>query len=159
MQTELFSEHRLVGGAMFHKPIVLLLCGLVSLFMLAPASLGATNFFQPVQHYASGGWRAVSTAIADVNGDGKLDLLVANQCVADDNCDLQAGDVGRGAIGVLIGKGDGTFQPARIYLSGGYAATTIVVADLNGDGRVDLAVGHQCGDRDCSGKTVVGVLL
>jgi len=58
-----------------------------------------------------------------------------------------------------LGNGDGTFQPARTYLSGGYAATTIVVADLNNDGRVDLVVGQQCGDRDCSGKTVVGVLL
>jgi hypothetical protein len=144
---------------MCHKPIVLLLCSLLSLLLLATASWGATNFFQPVQHYPSGGWRAVSTAIADVNGDGRWDLLVANQCIADDHCDLYSGGIGRGAIGVLIGNDDGTFQPARTYLSGGYAATTIVVADLNSDGRVDLVVGHQCGDRDCSGKTVVGVLF
>ena len=96
--------------------------------------------------------------MADVDGDGKLDLLVANQCVTEDNCAIANG-YGRGGVGVLLGNGDGTFQPAHVYLSGGYSANSIVAADVNGDGKVDLVVGHRCGDSDCSGPTVVGVLL
>ena len=145
---------------MFSKHVVLRpFCGLAILLWFTSASWGASNFFQPVQSYASGGWRAVAVAMADVNGDGKVDLLAANQCVMDDNCTVESGGLGRGAVGVLLGNGDGTFQLVHTYLSGGYSATSIVAADVNGDGKVDLVVGHECGDSDCSGRTVVGVLL
>ncbi len=101
----------------------------------------------------------MSIAMTDVNGDGKVDLLVANTCVTDDNCAAETGGIGRGGVGVLLGNGDGTFQAALAYGSGGYAATSIAAADVNGDGKVDLVVAHHCGDIDCSGRTVVGVLL
>ncbi len=132
---------------------------LVLLLSLASASWAASNYFQPMQSYPSGGWRAMSVAVADVNGDGKADLLVANQCATDQNCTLGNGGIGRGAVGVLLGNGDGTFQAAQAYLSGGYAASTIAVADVNNDGKVDLVVAHNCGDINCDGRTVVGVLL
>ncbi|MGB9072663.1 MAG: FG-GAP-like repeat-containing protein [Terriglobales bacterium] len=144
---------------MFSKGVALRFVCLAFLLSITSASWGASNFFQPVQAYASGGWRAVSVAMADVNGDGKVDLLVANQCVTDDNCTAENGGIGRGAVGVLLGNGDGTFQAVQAYGSGGYAATSIVAADVNGDGKVDLVVAHHCGDIDCSGRTVVGVLL
>ncbi len=63
--------------------------------------------FLPVVAYSSGGLGPCSIAVADVNGDGKPDLVVAN---------LESDDVG-----VLLGNGDGTFQPAVTYASGGGA--------------------------------------
>ena len=43
------------------------------------------NFANAVA-YGSGGYEPPAVAVADVNGDGKLDLLVANHC-ADDTCE------------------------------------------------------------------------
>jgi hypothetical protein len=45
-----------------------------------------------------------------------------------------------GSVGVLLGNGDGTFQTATSYDSGGTDADTnsIGVADVNGDGKLDL---------------------
>src|SRR5208337_915030 len=75
--------------------------------------------FQPAVSYGSGGYYATSVAVADVNGDGKLDVLVANWCPSNP-CPNPPGVNGTtGVIGVLLGNGDGTFQPAVPYFSGG----------------------------------------
>jgi hypothetical protein len=66
--------------------------------------------------------------LADLNGDGVLDMVVAN-----------AGF--NGNLSVLIGNGDGTFQPAVTYQTA-FGALTVVVADFNGDGKPDIAVGN-----------------
>jgi hypothetical protein len=49
-------------------------------------------------------------------------------------------------VGVLLGNGDGTFQPALTYFSGGNIAVSLVVGDMNGDGRPDLVVANLSGD-------------
>jgi len=97
--------------------------------------------FQPAVPYSTGGVEAVSVAIADVNRDGKLDLLVANACGNSSNCQPGSGtNPGPGTVSVLLGNGDGTFQAAASENSGGYGAYSVAVADVNGDGNPDLVV-------------------
>jgi hypothetical protein len=94
--------------------------------------------FAPAVAYLSGGNGANVVAIADVNGDGKPDLIVTNWC-AYSSCTAPGTNVG-----VLLGNGDGTFQTALVYASGGPYADSIAVADVNGDGKPDLIVAN-CG--------------
>jgi hypothetical protein len=111
--------------------------------------------FQPVVLYNSGGFDALSVAVADVNGDGKLDLVVANQCSGSNFCATQPTPTG--IVGVLQGNGDGTFQPVVDYSSGGCYANSVAVGDVNGDGKPDLLVSNQYSD--CGTSPGVSVLL
>ena len=108
--------------------------------------------FAPAVQYGTGGYTALSVAVADVNGDGKPDLLVANEC-GSSTCS-------NGSVDVLLGNGDGTFQPAVSYGSGGFSAHSVAVADVNGDGKPDAIVANFCVDNTspCPGSSV-GVLL
>jgi hypothetical protein len=113
--------------------------------------------FKAAVGYDSGGGNAVFVAVADVNGDGKPDLVVANQCLVgylDGYCEVQANS----SVGVLLGNGDGTFQSPMSYWSGGSSATSVAVSDVNGDGKPDLLVANQ-DEFDGSQGGSVSVLL
>jgi hypothetical protein len=101
---------------------------------------GNGTFQPPLATYDSGvtpgGW-ANSVAVADLNGDAKLDLAVANYPDS--------------TTGVLLGNGDGSFQPVALYDSGAPFAWFDAVADVNGDSKPDLVVANFAG--------VVGVLV
>ena len=69
----------------------------------------------------------VAKGVTDLNGDGKPDLVTANQ--------------GSNDVSVLLGLGDGTFAAEQRFAVGVSASpTSVAVADLNGDGIPDLAI-------------------
>jgi hypothetical protein len=107
--------------------------------------------FQAAMSYGSGGASASSVAVADVNGDGKPDLLVANHCASS--------DCANGSGGVLLGNGDGTFQAAVSYSSGGLYTDAVVLGDLNRDGKLDLVVASEYASSSAVTTGSVGVLL
>jgi hypothetical protein len=69
--------------------------------------------------------------LADVNGNGKLDLITAN---AD-----------AGTISVLLGNGNGTFAPEASYVVG-TMPNALVAANLDGDADLDLVVVNGSND-------------
>lgn len=89
---------------------------------------GNGTFARPVNYEV--GISPASVAAADLSGDGKADLAVTNQ---------GSPDGFTFTISVLMNEGDGTFQEAVDYEVGRFPQG-IVAKDLDGDGRLDLAV-------------------
>ena len=73
--------------------------------------------------------------LSDLNHDGKLDLILAGG-VAGTN-----GNPGTLNAYTLLGKGDGTFQPANTLALADGEATSIGFADFNKDGNLDVTLG------------------
>jgi VCBS repeat protein/Big-like domain-containing protein/FG-GAP repeat protein len=97
--------------------------------------------FRTARSY-NAGTGPISVAVGDFNGDGKLDLAVANY-----------GSYPKfpGTVSVLLGNGDGTLQPAVNYPVGS-DPFSVTVGDFNGDGKQDLAVANN-------GSNNVSILL
>ena len=95
-----------------------------------------------------------------MNKDGKPDVIVANACGSSSNCTYSMFGF-EGTVAVLPGNGDGTFQPAVSYASGGQTPVSVAVADVNGDGTPDIIVVNKCasGTHCVSGNGSVGILL
>ena len=68
-----------------------------------------------------------SLKVADVNGDGKLDVVVS---------------VSFDGLWVLPGRGDGTFTPGRLFATGSQFTGSCNLVDLNGDGLPEAVVSN-----------------
>jgi hypothetical protein len=83
--------------------------------------------FQPHQDFSAGTvWFGMTAG--DFNGDGNLDLVVANDSFPPTY-----------EFSVLLGNGDGTFQ-APVFYGSGYVGGGVTAGDFNGDGKLDLAI-------------------
>jgi hypothetical protein len=84
------------------------------------------SFFAPATFPLGTG--PAGDAVGDFNGDGKADLVVINQ--------------GASTMSVLLGNGNGAFQPRTDYATGA-APVGVAVGDFNGDGKADVVVANR----------------
>jgi uncharacterized repeat protein (TIGR01451 family) len=116
--------------------------GLVAfLALILPLTAGAHlalagtpgDFAQPLTSPEAAGSGPVSVAAADLNGDAKPDLAVAN--------------VSSGNVTILLGDGSGNFTAAGTSPeAAGGGPESVAAADLNGDANKDLAVANGASD-------------
>ena len=103
--------------------------------------------FAPHVEYATGMF-SDAIALGDLNGDGKLDVVVANY----------GRDSGTQSVSVLLGQGDGTFA-AKVDYPSQYLPISLVLGDLNGDGTLDIILGAETTHGGVPDGSYVGVLL
>ena len=103
--------------------------------VIAVLSGNGDGTFQPAVFY-NVGLEPNDVVLADFNHDGNLDIAVTTVCNWSDG---YADCVGDGAVSVLLGNGDGTFQPQNSYTVG-QGPFGIATADFNGDGNLDLVL-------------------
>jgi hypothetical protein len=92
---------------------------------------GNGTFQDPVSYLV--GEDISGLAVADFNGDGKLDLVTTVR----DQDSAAAQQQGLRKVEVLFGNGDGTFQ-APVKVGDAHASTSLAVGDLRGNGKQDL---------------------
>jgi hypothetical protein len=80
------------------------------------------------------GLGARSLALADLNQDGKLDVITGNT--------VSNGTAAPGTVSVLFGNGDGTFAPRLDYPA---AAVSLALGDVDGDGRPEVVTATASG--------------
>jgi|GEM_PF-1702372 len=103
------------------------------------ASEASTQFPSSPSSSVSVGNTPQGITTADLNGDGKLDLAVANS--------------GDDTVTILLGNGNGAFT-TKSTPSAGTSANWIAVGDFNGDGKLDLAVANS-GSPGPAGVTIL----
>jgi hypothetical protein len=86
----------------------------------------------------------IAIASGDFNEDGHEDLAV-----------VETSGTGNGLIAIFLGDGKGGFRPSASYATG-VASVSVIVADFNGDGHLDVAVTNKGFSRPGSVMTFFG---
>ena len=84
-----------------------------------------------------------SFAVADFNGDGKLDIAVALPTATAFSCS-------GASVSIFFGNGDGTFQPATHAVDLPSNIAYVAAGDVTADGKADLIVFHDQFDDTCT---------
>jgi hypothetical protein len=74
-----------------------------------------------------------SLSLSDLNGDGRVDLVVAT------------GNGSTGGVQVSLGNGNGTFQATQFYDTGAGSTLDVEAVDINHDGKLDLITANSSG--------------
>jgi hypothetical protein len=108
----------------------------ISVFLGQTGTNGAFDGFGTQSAYfLQGEGLPVSVAVGDFNGDGNLDVAVADQSV-------QGAGTGSDNVSIMEGSGTGVFTWTSSYNTG-LQPVSVIAANLNGDGNLDLAVVAQ----------------
>jgi hypothetical protein len=91
--------------------------------------------FQTPVTLAPGAYWLNAVAIADMNGDGKPDIIISGQPSDKSSSDMN----------VLLGNGDGTFQAAIVNSFPLEFSAAIAIGDINGDGKPDVVMAGTVG--------------
>jgi hypothetical protein len=109
---------------------------------------GAGNvLFRPARDEAVNG-RPASVAVGDFNNDGRMDLGATSHTTTltgydDDGYAMYQTD---GYVNVLLGHGDGTFDPAQPTWIGNTEPENLATGDFNGDGKLDVGTTDYSSD-------------
>ncbi len=106
-----------------HGRTTLLLAALLGVLVAAPAAQAAPPVFEPATAAITTGAGPVA-AIADMNGDGRQDVVVA----------------GDNKVSVQLMRADGSFSTIGPYFLMGMSARRVQLVDADGDGRRDILV-------------------
>jgi hypothetical protein len=96
--------------------------------------------FQAQQNFGIGSSPNAAVAVADVNGDGFMDIVAANFTTNN--------------VSILLGNNNGTFGAATNFADGSGGPYWAMFADINGDGKQDIVTGDTR-----SGQNTTSILL
>lgn len=100
--------------------------------------------FGTITSYLAEGTNSYDATLADMNGDGILDIITSGVSGAD------------GYTSIRLGNGDGTFGTSVSYLSDTASSSAVTTADINGDGVLDIITAGTADGNVGSARTFLG---